>query len=163
MNIILREEKGLPLTHLELDNNFLISTPISTIISIAGTIIPEGWLECDGSELSREIYIKLFNAIGIIYGAGDGVDTFNIPDLRGEFIRGWDNGKGVDSGREVGSSQGHLFASHNHVLPRRNAGGSGGLNVACGDPVNGSHGQTYSTGGTETRPRNISMMFCIKY
>lgn len=66
---------------------------------------PSGWLERDGSAISRTTYSDLFAVIGTMYGTGDGSTTFNIPDDRGEFIRGWDNGRGVDSGRAIGSTQ----------------------------------------------------------
>jgi prepilin-type N-terminal cleavage/methylation domain-containing protein len=86
------------------------SIPAGTIISYAGNItmlkpIPSGWLLCDGHAVLRTTYPALFSAIGTTYGAGDGSTTFNLPDLRGEFIRGFDNGRGVDSGRTLGSWQ----------------------------------------------------------
>ena len=58
---------------------------------------PFGYLLCNGAAVSRNIYARLFNAIGTTYGVGDGFSSFNIPDLRGEFIRGLDNGRGVDT------------------------------------------------------------------
>ena len=58
----------------------------------------------------------MFAFIGTSYGAGNGSSTFNLPDLRGEFIRGFDNGRGVDSGRSVASSQGSQNDSHNHSV-----------------------------------------------
>ena len=162
--ITLREEKGNPLTHQEMDNNFGYLVPISSIMAFPFQNIPDGWLECDGSELSRTAYVNLFNVIGVVYGEGDGVDTFNIPDLRGEFIRGWDHGRGVDNGREVGSNQGHLFASHRHSMHHIWSDGSGsssGYMFHSNRKRQTRH--TAYTGGTETRPRNIAMMFCIKY
>ncbi len=63
------------------------------------------FLPCDGSAISRTTYADLFDVIGTVFGVGDGSTTFNVPDLRGEFIRGWDNGAGVDSGRTFGSWQ----------------------------------------------------------
>lgn len=58
---------------------------------------PYGWLECNGAAISRATYAALFANIGTAFGVGNGTTTFNIPDLRGEFIRGWDNGRGVDN------------------------------------------------------------------
>lgn len=72
----------------------------------AAGVIPQGWLECNGAAISRATYGTLFAAIGTNYGVGDGATTFNLPDLRGEFIRGADRGRGVDAGRVVGSHQG---------------------------------------------------------
>ncbi|WP_255439527.1 phage tail protein [Comamonas sp. Z3] len=72
----------------------------------AAGVIPSGWLECNGAAISRATYGTLFAAIGTNYGAGDGATTFNLPDLRGEFLRGADRGRGVDAGRAIGSAQG---------------------------------------------------------
>lgn len=71
----------------------------------AFTAIPSGWLECDGSEVSRTEYAALFAKIGTTNGAGDGSTTFNLPETRGEYVRGFDNGRGVDSGRVLGTWQ----------------------------------------------------------
>jgi len=70
--------------------------PLGTVLAFATKTASSGWLECNGSAISRTTYAGLFAIIGTTYGAGDGTTTFNIPDLRGEFIRGWDNGRGVD-------------------------------------------------------------------
>lgn len=66
---------------------------------------PEGWLIANGRPVSRVTYARLFSRVGIIYGAGDGTSTFNLPDGRGEFIRGLDNGRGIDAGRAIGTNQ----------------------------------------------------------
>jgi len=79
---------------------------------------PDGWRACSGQAVSRTTYAALFAAIGTEYGVGDGSTTFDLPDLRGEFLRGWDNGRGVDSGRvlilparqRAGREYGHNFA-----------------------------------------------------
>lgn len=63
-------------------------TAVGSISLFAGAALPEGYLLCDGAELSREVYAELFSAIGTTWGEGDGENTFNIPDLRGKFIRG---------------------------------------------------------------------------
>lgn len=67
--------------------------------------IPAGYLELAGQAVSRTTYSALFSLFGTTYGVGDGSTTFNLPDLRGEFVRGWDHGRGIDSGRSLGSSQ----------------------------------------------------------
>lgn len=86
------------------------------IATFAMTTVPAGWLECDGSTVSRTLYPSLFTAIGTTYGAGDGSTTFGIPDLRGQFVRGWDHGKGVDSGRVFGSAQAGDTIAHTHAI-----------------------------------------------
>ena len=76
--------------------------------------IPTGYLECNGTAISRSTFAALFNVIGTSYGTGNGSTTFNLPDLRGEFIRGFDSGRGVDSGRSIASSQTAQNQSHSH-------------------------------------------------
>ncbi len=137
---------------------------VGSVIQRAVSAVPEGFFECDGSAVSRTTYAELFAIIGTLYGVGDGSTTFNIPDLRGEFIRGWDNGRGVDPARAIGSAQGDQFEVHTHELNTRNvydttAGGSADA-AAAGTP---SGSFTGATGGTETRPRNVALMFCIKF
>lgn len=68
--------------------------------------IPAGWMVEDGSAISRTAYATLFAAIGTTYGPGDGVNTFHVPDSRGEAWRGLDLGAGRDTGRVQGSKQG---------------------------------------------------------
>ena len=77
--------------------------------------IPTGYLECNGQLLDRSTFAALFNVIGTKYGNTSG-SNFRVPDLRGEFIRGVDSSRGVDSGRSIGSSQGSQNASHNHSV-----------------------------------------------
>ena len=80
--------------------------PIGCIIAYAGNNIPNGWLSCDGSAISRTTYEALFNAISNIYGNGDGSSTFNLPNLNGKVI--------------IGVSSSHILAStggeETHVL-----------------------------------------------
>ena len=90
--------------------------PSGSVFCRAVATVPTGYLECNGAAVSRTTYSALFAVIGTAYGAGNGSSTFNLPDLRGEFIRGFDNGRGVDSGRSVATSQGGQNASHNHSI-----------------------------------------------
>ncbi|WP_295484962.1 phage tail protein [uncultured Pseudomonas sp.] len=77
----------------------------------AASVATEGWLKADGANVSRTAFSALFAAIGTTYGQGDGSTTFTLPDLRGEFIRGHDGGRGVDQDRVLGSRQkGSLYA-----------------------------------------------------
>lgn len=71
--------------------------PAGTVSAFAGATAPAGYLLCDGGAISRAIYSDLYATIGTTYGTGDGSTTFNIPDLRGEFIRGLDGGRGIDT------------------------------------------------------------------
>lgn len=140
------------------------NSPTSAIVSFASPSPPEGWLECNGAAISRSDYSDLFNSIGVTYGAGDGTTTFNLPELRGEFLRGWDNGRGVDAGRVIASGQGQQLQSHDHFIQAQIAGASGGggilLSSTSGITV---AGRVLASGGAETRPRNVAVLYCIKY
>ncbi|MGV3727734.1 hypothetical protein [Hydrogenophaga sp.] len=88
-----------------------------------------------------------------------------VHDLRGEFPRGWDDGRGVDGGRALGSAQSHAFQQHSHAYSV-GVGGTGGANPAY-TPVGATSGDTASTAlagapNTETRPRNVALLYCIK-
>lgn len=148
---------------------------VGQVCFFAQNAVPDGFLKANGAAVSRTTYAALFTAIGTTYGVGDGSTTFNLPDFRGEFPRGFDDGRGVDSGRVFGSAQSQAFASHKHEViteygvpgngsyPPGNAGttmqlagSSAGTKVAVTSVMN-------NTGGTETRPRNIAVLACIKY
>ena len=90
--------------------------PTGAVFCIAVATVPTGYLECNGAAVSRSTYSALFAIIGVQYGAGNGSSTFNLPDLRGEFVRGFDNGRGADSGRNIGSAQSAANADHNHSI-----------------------------------------------
>ena len=90
--------------------------PSGSVFCMAVATVPSGYLECNGAAVSRTTYAALFAIIGTNYGTGNGSSTFNLPDLRGEFIRGFDNGRGADSGRSIASSQSASNASHNHSI-----------------------------------------------
>lgn len=85
-----------------------------TVAYSAATVPPAGWLKCNGAQVSRTTYARLFAAIGTQFGAGDGANTFAVPDLRGEFIRSWDDGRTLDNGRGFGTVQGSQNLSHAH-------------------------------------------------
>jgi len=149
--------------------------PTASIIMYAASSPPTGYLECNGAGVSTTTYAALFAVIGYTYG-GSGA-TFNVPDFRGYFPRGWSHGSTVDSGRSLGSTQGQQMQGHIHplngsagVLPASTTGngftGSTGTNVsapvvATGEPVNdGTNGAVPY--GNETRPINLAVMFLIK-
>lgn len=121
---------------------------------------PSGWLVCDGAAVSRSTYAGLFAALGTVFGVGDGVSTFNLPDLRGEFIRGWDGGRGVDEQRGFGSNQGGEIQSHVHETSG-SMSSTKGPNGSVLYYMTAAAGATRATGGSETRPRNIALLACI--
>ena len=126
--------------------------PSGSVFCMAVATVPSGYLECNGAAVSRSTYSVLFAVIGTAYGTGNGSSTFNLPDLRGEFVRGFDNGRGVDSGRSIASSQSSQFGQHNHNVSasssssvsdpghnhrvRVGTSGSGGGNVSDRDSQN---------------------------
>ena len=154
--------------------------PTGAVFYFGSPAAPTGYLECNGSLLSTTTYSALFGILGYTFG-GSGV-TFALPDLRGEFVRGYDDGRGVDPSRAFGSTQldqeqGHL---HNWAVTTSSSGGiymgfaSGGDNALYGNP--GSSGaQQHTNGpvsdgtngtprvGSETRPVNVALLPCIKY
>lgn len=138
-----------------------------TVAHFAASNAPAGWLKANGAAISRTAYAALFAAIGTTYGVGNGSTTFNVPDLRGEFVRSLDDGRGVDSGRGIGTAQNHDFLSHSHT--RTSVGGThnsgyGGAPYAAGSGFGSAVGVNSSAiGGNETRPRNVAMLACIKY
>ncbi|PIT49233.1 phage tail protein [Snodgrassella alvi] len=90
------------------------ATPVGAVHYFAIDWAPTGWLKANGAAISRTTYANLFAALGTRFGAGDGKTTFNLPDLRGEFLRAWDDGRGIDTGRAIGTWQSNQNLSHNH-------------------------------------------------
>lgn len=164
-------------TSIQVQVNTTLGVPVGSVFYIAGPFVPVGYLEANGAAVSKTEYTQLYNILG---GAGSPYGQtsthFNLPDLRGEFIRGWDHSRGVDGSRTLGSSQTDQIESHNHQMLWTNYTGGGGSGLT--DPVNpldvtvatqtaASTGRTgwgvTFSGGTETRPRNVALMPIIKY
>lgn len=179
--------------------------PAGAVMHFVMTTAPSGWLKANGAAVSRTTYADLFAAIGTSFGAGDGSTTFNLPDMRGEFLRAWDDGRGIDPSRAMGSAQAAAMLNHTHTVtgntnttgshshtdglssydPWGNKFGStmaGALTqTASGQQVSnrvniftstdgdhshtvtGTTGNPSAGGGTETRPRNVALLACIKY
>ncbi len=136
--------------------------PIGAIVTFPMTALESGFLYCDGAVYLRATYPDLFAKIGTTYNIGGETSLqFRVPDLRGEFIRGWDAGRGVDSGRVIGSAQTDALKAHAHTgaVNAMTTGTAAGAGMWVGTT---STATTSSTGGTETRPRNVAMMYCIK-
>jgi len=153
--------------------NPLPSVPTGTIAFYGAETAPSGWLVCDGSDVSEATYASLFAVIGYTFGAGEG--SFALPNLLGQFVRGYDSTGLVDPGRVFGSLQEGQMESHNHRMWWTYYDGGGGRGLI--DPVNPSNittegqstsGQTgwgvdFAGTGTETRPTNVALLPCIKY
>lgn len=174
-------------SNLKVDGNNITSLiPSGTIISYASSTAPTGYLKCNGAAISRSTYSSLFSSIGTTYGSGDGSTTFNLPDLRGEFVRGWDDGRGVDSGRAMGSAQLDAAQRITGEQPGTYAAmvrgaGTGAFSSSVGSAGAYLTSPYYSTAqygdilrfdsanspgartASETRPRNVALLYCIKY
>jgi microcystin-dependent protein len=153
--------------------------PTGAVFAMAVSTVPSGYLECNGNAVSRTTYSDLFSVIGTTWGAGNGSSTFNLPDLRGEFVRGWDNGRGVDSGRSFASSQADSVTDHTHTVLADGTSGNVDSTIVTDNNANNAFDAdggfdkyvkgigTFAAGSsttatTETRPRNIAMMYVIK-
>ena len=161
--------------------------PAGSIFTFASTTVPSGYLECNGAAVSRSTYATLFATISTTFGVGDGSSTFNLPDLRGQFVRGWANnatGTG-DDGRSFASSQadqnkthGHTASvtdpGHKHVTKGHGTQDDGGSNVtgstsggssstSMNDANTGITVSVASDGGAEVRVKNIALMYVIKF
>lgn len=137
-----------------------------TVLPYALTAAPAGWMICDGAVLASgdapTLRQKLIDD-GSPYG-DDGAGNPKLPDLRGEFIRGLDNGRGVDAGRALGTAQADEFKAHAHSWLKSNTATFGTINnLTVAGEINDAGGNSTSTeGGSETRPRNVAMNHIIK-
>ena len=167
----------------QVNNKFFSSgTPSGAVMNFAQSTAPTGWLKANGQLISRATYASLFSAINTTYGSGDGSTTFKVPDLRGEFVRGWDDSRGVDTGRSLGSLQSWAIQNIIGVLTyisetwNENGIATGpftkqtgfSINKTPGSPDSSPTGQiTFDASAavqtsTETRPRNVALLYCIK-
>lgn len=157
-------------------------TPPGAIMAFAMSTAPSGWLMADGSAVSRSTYARLYANIGTTWGVGDGVTTFNLPNFQGAFLRGWDNGRGLDPGRAFASYQVDALGSHTHTItdPGHLHGETAFANVSLGGsgvntfPGSGGTGNfntktattgitaTNASGSTETTVKNYAIIYCIR-
>ncbi|EFN9298542.1 phage tail protein [Escherichia coli] len=149
--------------------------PVGVPVPWPSATPPAGWLKCNGAAFSSEMYPRLAKAY----------PTNKLPDLRGEFIRGWDDGRGIDAGRALLSFQTGMLEKHRHIvvandgydtkdewelatifkktysqgrgLDAANTGGS-----LIPSPTLHSRGSIGNTGGSETRPRNIAFNYIVR-
>jgi len=157
------------------------ATPAGIIVPFGGTSAPTGYLACDGSAVSRTTYADLFAALSTTWGTGDGSSTFNVPDLRGAFLRGTGShgtqnmANGNDfAGPSVGSFENDQFQGHKHTVQytnnasggtasgivRANAAGSFDGFLVGNTPSESNDGAPRT--GDETRPFNAGILYCIK-
>ena len=161
--------------------------PVGTVIQTARTTAPTGFLACDGAAVSRTTYANLFSAIGTTYGAGNGSTTFNLPDLRGLFVRGagahgtmTKAAGGAFDGGSVGATSNDSMQGHWHQVDKGDlfVGGSSvtrsafmgdtAAGLAASDQIRAKSFVSDGTNGTprtgnETKPASMSLLYCIKY
>ena len=164
--------------------------PTGAVFYFAANTAPTGFLKANGAAVSRTTYAALFAVTDITYGAGDGSTTFNLPDLRGEFIRGWDDGRGADASRVFGFPQGYATAKPQTTTATRLLGDGTTTTidasttnpsaigftrvskttegVTTGSVDSANAGQEIDVlqgviGDAETRPRNVALLACIKF
>ena len=145
------------------------SVPIGTILPFYGnnSQLPKGYLFCDGTQASKATYPDLYDhLLQADPNLKFGPTWVSLPDLRGEFLRGWDNGRNVDRNRTLGSHQDGEIKQHSHTLQPRFKNNSSGVHNGSNKNyvtiISPSGQQTGSVGGNETRPRNIAINFIIK-
>lgn len=153
--------------------------PAGAVVHFALNTAPTGWLKANGAAISRTAYADLFAAVGTTFGAGDGFNTFNLPDLRGVVARGWDDGRGLDAARAFGSYQADDNKSHTHQFnpaaqySTDDTSGNAPIKVLSGDGTKDTvyggsaslNTQNYilSSGASEARMKNVALLACIKF
>lgn len=148
--------------------------PVGAIVALAHGSVPSGWLICNGGEYAKTgTYAALFAVIGTYYGetngsGGAGTSHFRVPNLQGIFIRGHGaqtiGGTTYTSGA-FGVGQQDAFKSHQHSYTDENWEGPGAQAIfgSIGAFRDTKNKTTGLTGGTETRPANIALYYCIKF
>ena len=127
--------------------------PVGVPVPWPSVTPPTGWLKCNGAAFSAEEYPELAK----VY------PTNKLPDLRGEFIRGWDDGRGIDSGRTLLSAQDGSIEAHGHDYNGVIYTSSGPSWANTTDAGHRAYsGFTSSYGGSETRPRNIAFNYIVR-
>jgi prepilin-type N-terminal cleavage/methylation domain-containing protein len=147
------------------------SVPPGAVFYFATNVAPLGYLKANGQSINKVTYAKLFAVIGVMYGGGGA--NFNVPDLRSEFIRGTDDGRGVPGGHNLGSAvQADSLKDHTHQFVLQDNSDDNGPGDAYSSTKvqnNGNYSRTTSlvnapnNGGVETRPRNVALVAYIKY
>lgn len=169
--------------------SFLEDCPLilpGTVVPFAGATANAEWLFCDGAAVGRDTYPALFGAIGTQYGAGDGLNTFNVPDLRGRFVNGAGQGAGLKNyalGDKQGeeyhtlsvdelATHGHTDLGHLHTTGNSTLGfafSPGELPILIPNPIPGitstASANITNAGGNvahENRPPYVTLNYLIK-
>jgi phage-related tail fiber protein len=150
--------------------------PAGSVVFVGQGSAPTGFLKANGAVVSQTTYAALFAAYGTAFNTGgEGAGNFRLPDLRGEFVRGWDDSRGIDTSRVLGSLQLDALQGHWHELRADGTGaGSGGGYMGLQSGGSSLMAQAVKalvsdgTNGTpriaaESRPRNVAFLACVKY
>lgn len=147
------------------------SNPVGTIIAVAYTGVPEGYMHCNGAEVNRTTYVNLFNKIGTTYGGGDGSTTFNLPNTVARFLEG---GTGAGTYYEAGlpnitgnisafkSNIGGAFAGSNNTN-RYDGWEDGQDEYAVSTSFDASRSNSIYGASTTVQPPSMTVIYCIKY
>lgn len=138
-------------------NSSVIFVPTGAVMPFAMNSAPAGWLIANGSAVSRTTYSALFALINTTYGAGDGSSTFNVPNLQGQFIRGLGG-----SAAAIGTAQTDMVGPHTHSGSYLQTSTSGSFAIFTGGGTSHKFDAIPNNSGTETRPKNYAMLYCIK-
>lgn len=140
--------------------------PVGVMVPFPLGTVPPGYLEVDNSLFKDDLYPDLAAYLAKRFNVtGDAVGYTRLPESRGEFFRGWDHGRGMDPGRAVGSYQADAFKSHTHTPPNQTGISSASVPTGAKSLGGNNYDTLYNvgfTGDTETRPRNLAVMWCIK-
>jgi microcystin-dependent protein len=145
--------------------------PAGAVQAFAMNSAPSGWLAANGNEYAKTgDYAALFAAISTTYGETNGsgaagTSHFRVPDLRGYFVRGSGTNSDATAAGTFGAKQADAFRSHDHTVADTNVANNGnfGAGGLAAYPAGTVSRTTSSTGDTETRPKNIAMLYCIKF
>ena len=175
---------------LNIEGNLIVNNvqyahvPAGAVVSFAMAVAPNGWLICDGATVSRTTYANLFNAIGVLYGTGDGSNTFHLPDLKDRFVRSKSNTTNVGFTRSDSTAKpdGLVITTasngdhqHDIELSYSHSGGARLKNTSVNNTSHidgvihtnpaGAHTHTVNTSGwdSETAPKHIVLLYCIKF
>lgn len=153
------------------------TVPAGSVHFFGAQAVPDGYLAANGEAVSRVTYARLFSVIGTVFGEGDGQTSFNLPDLRGEFIRGWDAGRNLDPNRQFASVQEdairNITGQFDGGIGRMSGGAfTNGPNGSTGNAVAGNNAfhalRLFDASrvvpvGSDNHPHNVAFLACIKY
>ena len=152
----------------EIQSQIVPTAVVGSMTIFAGSVVPDGYLLCDGQAVSRSEYSKLFEAIGTTWGAGDGSTTFNVPDMREVAPVGVGQSSRTEEEHDtytLGEFKDDQLQSHTHSIRYWATTGGANINGAAGSGLSSRSGTGNNNGrsGTVTRGKRIGVNYIIKY